>query len=91
LKHHVLSITTAEVQYRPELDGNPTPKSWASEGTGMAQLFVYLSGELLNAHVDGDGVPEAPPGYASAAGTLARVQVGKAGVRLAGTLAELVK
>jgi hypothetical protein len=36
-------------------------------------------------------VPQAPPEYAPAAGKVARVQIGKAGKRLANAIGELCK
>ena len=68
---------------QPDLDAHKTPESWAKEGTAMAPRAVYLDGELLKARDDGEGVLQAPAEYAPACGRVARIQVGKAGVRLA--------
>jgi hypothetical protein len=75
---------------QPDLDAHKTPESWAKEGAAMAPKVVYLDGELVKARDDGEGVLEAPAEYAPACGRVARVQIGKAGKRLAETLGELL-
>jgi hypothetical protein len=64
-------------------------ESWAEAGAAVARHEVYKDGELLKWRVDGEGVLQAPPEYAKAAGRVARIQNGKAGVRLAITLGVL--
>ncbi len=74
---------------QPDLDAHQVPKLWAKEGAELARHAVYLDGDLLKARDDGEGVLQAPAGYAHAAGRTARIQVGKAGMRLAGQLKPL--
>jgi hypothetical protein len=86
----VLKEKNAEIQ--PDMDAHKTPVSWAKEGATLAPHAVYLNGDLLKPRAGStDYVLQAPPEYAPAAGKLARVQIGKAGKRLAGTLSELCK
>ena len=78
----------------PELEAHKTPESWALEGAELAKNQVYLNGELKLAkssgrNTNGDDSPQAPADYGPNAGRLARVQVGKAGVRLADELKTL--
>jgi hypothetical protein len=75
---------------KPDLDAHKTPDSWAKEGAALAPKAVYLDGELLKPREGStDEVLQAPPEYAPACGRLARVQIGKAGTRLADTLKSL--
>jgi hypothetical protein len=76
---------------KPDLDAHTTLESWAKEGAAMAPHVVYQDGELLKARDDGEGVLQAPAGYAPACGKVAREQIGKAGTRLAETISELTK
>ena len=89
----VMKEKAADVQ--KELDGRQTFESWGREGQELARRVVYLNGELkvaassarrIAANVD---VPTAPDGYAQNCGKVARVQVGKAGLRLADQLKSL--
>jgi hypothetical protein len=78
----------------PELESHKTPESWALEGAELAKKAVYLNGELKLAkssgrNTNGDDAPQAPADYGANAGRVARVQIGKAGTRLAGQLANL--
>jgi len=67
-----------------------TPESWAREGAELARHAVYLDGELLKPREGAtEDVLQAPPEYASAVGRMARVQIGKAGARLAEKLKTL--
>jgi hypothetical protein len=68
---------------KPDMEAHKTPDSWAREGAELPRHAVYLDGELLKPR-DGspDDVLQAPPEYAQACGQLARVQIGKAGMRL---------
>jgi hypothetical protein len=78
-----------------ELEKDRTFESWAREGLELSKRVVYLNGEL-KVVVGGrghsgrdDDVPEAPAEYAASCGRVARVQVGKAGLRLAEQLKKL--
>jgi hypothetical protein len=75
----------------PDMDTHKTSEAWAKEGPELARHAVYLDGELLKARDDGAGVLQAPAGNASACGRVARVQIGKAGTRLAETISSLAK
>ena len=74
---------------QPDLDAHKTPESWAKEGAALAPHIVYLDGELLKARDDGEGGCGTGR-HAPACGRVARVQIGKAGRRLADTLASLL-
>jgi S1/P1 Nuclease len=76
---------------QPDLQAHKTPDSWAREGAELARKAVYLDGELLKPRggEGADGVLQAPEGYATRAGAVARVQVGKGGARLAEPLTKL--
>jgi hypothetical protein len=78
---------------KPDMDDHKTPDSWAREGAELARKAVYLDGELLKPRGEGAAADfiQVPADYAPAAGRLARVQIGKAGARLAEKLGELVK
>jgi hypothetical protein len=78
-----------------ELEKDLTFESWAREGLELSNRVVYLNGGLKVA-VGGnrrgrrdEDVPEAPAEYAANCGRVARVQVGKAGLRLAEQLKKL--
>jgi hypothetical protein len=84
----------ADVQ--KEFDAHPTFESWGREGQELARRVVYLNGELkvaassarrIAANAD---VPTAPDEYAQNCGKVARVQVGKAGLRIADQLKTLL-
>jgi hypothetical protein len=89
----LLKEKTPDVQ--KELDADGTFESWAREGQELARSVVYLNGELKvrafsGRRIDRDAdVPTAPDGYAQNCGRVARVQVGKAGLRLADQLKQL--
>jgi hypothetical protein len=73
-----------------ELEAHQTFESWAREGLDLSQRVVYLNGGLKVAVRGGrDDAPELPAEYAPSAGRVARVQVGKAGARLAEQLKKL--
>jgi S1/P1 Nuclease len=75
---------------KSDMEAHKTPESWAKEGAALAPKAVYLDGELLKPREGStDDVLQAPPEYAPACGRVARMQVGKAGMRLAGTLSDL--
>ena len=83
----VMKERAADVQ--KELDAHLTFESWGREGQDLARRVVYLNGELKVAAFSGRpvaadaDVPAAPECYAQNCGKFARVQVGKAGLRLA--------
>jgi hypothetical protein len=86
----VMKEKAADMQ--KEIDAHPTFESWGREGQEIARRVVYLNGELkvaassarrIAANAD---IPTAPEGYAQNCGKVARVQVGKAGLRLADQL-----
>jgi hypothetical protein len=71
-------------------------ESWAREGLDLSKRVVYLNGELKVTVGGGsrgarndDDVPEVPAEYAANCGQVARVQIGKAGLRLAEQLKKL--
>ena len=77
---------------KKELEGHQSFESWGREGLELSKRVVYLNGELKVAAGRGgsdDEVPEAPAEYAPSAGRTARVQIGKAGARLADQLKKL--
>jgi hypothetical protein len=83
------------VDIAKELHAHQTFESWGREGQDLARRVVYLNGDLKVAAfcgrriaADAD-VPTAPNGYAQNCGKVARVQVGKAGKRLATQLRQL--
>jgi hypothetical protein len=77
---------------KKEMDDHTTYESWAREGLELAKRYVYQNGDLKVAagpDVRDDDVPELPAEYVANAGRVARVQVGKAGTRLADQLKKL--
>jgi hypothetical protein len=72
-----------------EIQAHQTFESWGREGQDLARRVVYLNGDLKVAASTGRriaanaDVPTAPDGYAQNCGKVARMQVGKAGRRLA--------
>jgi hypothetical protein len=78
-----------------ELSEHRTFESWGREGWELCKHAVYLDGQLKVA-VRGSGraakdadAPEVPADYLAASGRVARVQLGKAGIRLAEQIKEL--
>jgi hypothetical protein len=67
------------------------PATWSEEHFALAVKYAYLSGDLRPANSDDkpptDAVPNVAEAYAKDAGSLARVQVAKAGARLAEAIA----
>jgi hypothetical protein len=63
------------------------PAEWAKHGFALAVQHAYLNGDLRPANADRklatDTVPSVAETYAKDAGALARIQVAKAGARLA--------
>jgi S1/P1 Nuclease len=84
---------------KDDLGAHKTFQSWAKEGADLAKKVVYLNGELKlskasssrgRGNPEENDVQEAPPEYASQAGRTARVQIGKAAIRLADQLAAII-
>jgi hypothetical protein len=80
---------------RKELGEHRTFESWGREGWELCKHAVYLDGQLKvaargsgRAARDADA-PEVPADYLAASGRVARVQLGKAGIRLADQIKEL--
>jgi S1/P1 Nuclease len=76
-----------------DLAKHKTFDSWAKESFDVAKKAAYLDGKLkVGEEEDEDGdVSVLPSNYAKNAGQTARIQVAKAGQRLADTLSELLK
>jgi hypothetical protein len=89
----VMRDKAAEV--KKEIDAHTTFESWGKEGLELSKKVVYLGGELKVAVNQGgrsgprEDVPQAPAEYAPSCGRVARVQIGKAGMRLADQLGKL--
>jgi hypothetical protein len=75
-----------------ELCEHTTPAQWQAEGFALAVKYAYLDGDLRPANSEAklsdDDVPNVAEVYAQNAGRMARVQVAKAGKRLAVALAQ---
>jgi S1/P1 Nuclease len=80
---------------RGDLAKHTTFEAWAHEGAEVAKKSAYRNGELRVIHSGRDRRPTdaevhvAPADYGPASGRVARVQVGKAGMRLAEQLEKL--
>jgi imidazolonepropionase-like amidohydrolase len=74
---------------KKELAAHQSFESWGREGLELSRRVVYLNGGLKVAAGRDDDAPEAPGGYAASACRTARVQIGKAGARLADQLKRL--
>jgi hypothetical protein len=68
-----------------DLQNNTTIKSWAKESFEAAKKYAYLNGELPLGEEDDDAsdIALAPDDYAKNSGRIARIQIAKAGARLA--------
>ena len=90
----MIKAQAADIQ--KEVDAHQTFESWGREGQELARRVVYLNGDLRVAASSGRriapnaDVPTAPDGYAQNCGKVARVQVGKAGLRLAEQVKKLL-
>lgn len=90
----LLKANAADVQ--KEIDAHKTFESWGREGQELARHVVYLDGKLKvlassGRRVDRNAdVPTAPDGYAQNCGKVARMQAGKAGLRLAEQIKKLI-
>lgn len=75
-----------------ELKQHTTPAEWTKEGFALAVRYAYLDGDLRPANrqdnLPDDRVPNVGERYANDAAEMARVQVAKAGKRLAASLAK---
>lgn len=79
-----------EDEVKKELAAHQRFESWGREGWELSKKAVYLNGELKVAVAGSkEEVPEPPAEYASTCGRVARVQVGKAGLRLSEQLKKL--
>ncbi len=72
---------------KDDLEANKTFESWAKESFAAAKKYCYLNGDLKLASAseklkDKD-LPKAPDDYAKDCGKFARIQIAKAGQRLA--------
>jgi hypothetical protein len=76
---------------KSDLDAHKTFESWAKESFEVAKKEAYLNGELKLADdtTDKKDTALAPTDYAKNAGRTARIQIAKAGERLAATVAQL--
>jgi hypothetical protein len=71
-------------EIKKELDTHQTFESWGQERWELSKRAVYLNGELKVAAGRGTrDAPEVQAEYPTACGIVARVQMGKAGIRLA--------
>jgi hypothetical protein len=78
---------------KKNLKDNTTIESWAKESFEIAKKVAYRDGKLPMGDEDTDAgdIPVVPEDYAKTAGHTARVQVAKAGARLATTIVDLLK
>jgi hypothetical protein len=76
-----------------DLENHATFESWAKESFEIAKASAYLNGQLPIGEEDEDSsdIDVAPEDYAKNAGRVARVQIAKAGARLATTIATLLE
>jgi hypothetical protein len=85
---------THAAEIEQELDAHATPVDWAQEGFELAKMHAYLSGDLRPANDDEkpaeDQVPNIAESYAQTAGRVARVQMAKAGRRLATSVQQAI-
>jgi hypothetical protein len=86
-------ISDSSPTTKNELATNQTFESWAKEGHEICKTSVYLDGKLEFTVADQKAPPASNPPdldeYATNAGKIARVQIGKAGQRLADVLGKL--
>jgi hypothetical protein len=78
---------------RSDLEDHKTPESWAKESFEVAKKSAYLNGKLPlgDEEDDASDIAVAPDDYAKNSGRTARIQIAKAGARLATTLANLLE
>jgi hypothetical protein len=78
---------------KQSVEANKSIESWAKESFEIAKQSAYLDGKLPvgDGHEDAADIPVAPADYVRNSGHVARVQVAKAGLRLATTIADVLK
>jgi hypothetical protein len=78
---------------KDDVESHTSFESWAKESFEVARKDAYLNGSLpVGKEEDDDAdIPLAPADYPKKAGALARVQMAKAGARLAATLKTVLK
>jgi hypothetical protein len=78
---------------KDDLENHKTFESWAKESFEAAKKYAYLNGKLPlgDAHDDASDIAVAPDDYARNAGRIARIQIAKAGARLATTIANALE
>jgi hypothetical protein len=76
-----------------DLQNHKTIESWARESFEVAKKYAYLNGELPLGEEDDDAsdIAVAPDDYAKNSGRIARIQIAKAGARLATLLANVLE
>jgi hypothetical protein len=76
-----------------DLENHKTFESWAKESFEAATKHAYLNGKLPLGDGDEDAsdIAVAPEDYAKNSGRIARIQIGKAGARLATTIANVME
>jgi hypothetical protein len=78
-----------------ELNEHMTPTEWSAEGFALAVKYAYLDGDLRPAYSENKlsdaDTPSVAEVDAENAGRIARVQVAKAGKRLAKTLGQSLR
>lgn len=89
---------TSLIDANPELiksdvETHVTIESWAKESFEVAKKVAYLNGKLPLGEEDDDPseIAVAPDDYAKTAGKTARLQIAKAGLRLATSLAKVLE
>lgn len=88
-------LKSKEAEIAKDLSTNQSFEAWGREGLEVAKRVGYLNGELKVRDFKGqrgelpDDAPEAPAEYAPTCGRTARLQIGKAGLRLAEQLTKL--
>jgi hypothetical protein len=78
---------------KSDLENHTTFESWAKESFEIAKKAAYLNGQLPLGVEDDESsdISVAPDDYAKNAGGIARVQIAKAGARLAATVSKVLE
>jgi hypothetical protein len=78
---------------KSDLENHKTFESWAKESFEVAKKYAYLNGKLPlgDEHDDASDISVAPDDYAKNSGRIARIQIAKAGARLATTIANVLE
>ena len=75
---------------KEDLEANKTFEAWEKESFALAKKAAYLNGDLKvvneKDNPKDDDIPQAPEDYGKNSGRTARIQVAKAGLRLADQL-----